>query len=114
MTDYLFVYGTLKKGYIFHHYLKKSEFISEGYIKGYRMYLVSWYPAVVNGDKTVYGEVYKVDQKTLSLIDELEDEGNTYKRIIDDVFTQKGKIPCYIYLYLNDLKGLKEICSGRF
>ena len=78
------------------------------------MYLVSWYPAVVKGDGIVYGEVYKIDERTLKIIDRVEDEGSLYVREIENVETEKGIIPCYIYIYRGKVEGLKEIKSGRF
>ncbi len=76
--------------------------------------MVSWYPAVVKGDGTVYGEVYKVNSRIIQIIDEIEEEGFLYRRVIENVITKKGIIPCYLYLYNKSVKGCKVIPTGRF
>ncbi len=111
---YVFVYGTLKKGKSLHFYLKKSQFVGKGYIKGYDLYLVDWYPAVVKGKGKVFGEVYKVDEETLSILDKVEEEGILYKRVREDVFLGDKVIQCWIYVYLKDTNNLIKIESGKF
>ncbi|WP_293444782.1 gamma-glutamylcyclotransferase family protein [Persephonella sp.] len=114
MKDLVFVYGTLKKGKRLHHYLEKSYFFGEGYIEGYEMYMVDWYPAVVKGKGKVYGEVYAVDQKTLNVLDKIEDEGRLYKRIKENVKMGDKIVNCWVYLYQKSTKNLKKIDTGRF
>ncbi len=114
MEELVFVYGTLKKGKDLHHHLKKSRFLGEGFIVGYDIYLVSWYPAVVKGSGKVYGEVYAVDRETLDVLDKVEDEGKLYKRIKENVKMGGKTVSCWVYLYQGSTENLKKIKSGRF
>ncbi len=110
----VFVYGTLKKGYKLHFYLKNAKFIGYGYVNGYDMYIVDWYPAVVKGRGRVYGEVYEVCQETLDILDGVEEEGFLYKRICEKVYMKKGFIKAYMYVYLKDVSQLKRVPTGIF
>ncbi|WP_457636233.1 gamma-glutamylcyclotransferase family protein [Persephonella sp.] len=114
MEDLVFVYGTLKRGRDLHHYLQKSRFLGEGFIEGYEMYLVSWYPTVVKGSGKVYGEVYSVDLETLKVLDRVEDEGRLYKRVKEKVKIEDRYVNCWVYIYQGSTKNLKKIKSGRF
>ncbi|RUM87165.1 MAG: hypothetical protein DSZ25_03915 [Thermovibrio sp.] len=70
----LFVYGTLMSGLSAHSFLIDSAFISHGILYGARLiHLSEGYPAVVEGEGRVFGEVYRVDDLTLKAIDLFED-----------------------------------------
>ncbi|NPA16561.1 MAG: gamma-glutamylcyclotransferase [Aquificae bacterium] len=112
--EYLFVYGTLKRGGKLHRYMDGARFIGEGRIEGYRMYLVDWYPAVVRGYGNVYGEVYMVDRKLLRLIDGIEEEGVLYRREKVDVKMGDKTIKCWVYIYLGSVSGLEPVEDGTF
>jgi len=116
MKEYIvFVYGTLKKGFRLHSYLNNAKFLGEGFVKGYDMYLVDWYPAIVKGKGVVYGEIYGVDEETLEILDKVEDEGFLYKRIKEKIYMKNGKtVEGYIYVYLKSVEGLKPIIDGVF
>ena len=87
---YIFVYGTLKKGFRNARYLRDAEFIctAQSTDKTYKMISFysemapgSTYPAVFNsGNANISGEVYKISSKTLRELDVLEDEGDRYLR----------------------------------
>ncbi len=112
----VFVYGTLKKGFRLHKYLKNAKFLGEGFIQGYDMYLVSWYPAVVKGKGIVYGEIYEVDEETLKILDKVEDEGVLYKRIEETIYLgkRKEKIKAFVYLYVREISNFEKITTGIF
>lgn len=60
---YLFTYGTLMKGESNHFYLKESEYIGNGIIRGYRLLKIEDYPGAIPTDdlqKEVIGEIYKI------------------------------------------------------
>lgn len=69
MTN-LIVYGSLRKGHGNHRYLKESEFVGECEFPGVRRGPISVH--YTDGDEMAQGEVYKVDDETLSRIDTLE------------------------------------------
>lgn len=87
---YVFVYGTLKKGYRNAHLLETAEFICAAQTTDsvYRMLVFPskaggeyTYPAVFNdGVGNITGEVYKITDDILIKLDDLEDEGKRYLR----------------------------------
>lgn len=101
---YVFVYGTLKKGHGNHSLLRTAEFIGTG--------ITSWcgwsmfdgpFPYVVPSENECYveGEVYKVDEPTLKMLDELE--GVKYDHYIRystpiNVIGELDDIACIMYV----------------
>ena len=81
--DYLFVYGTLKKG--FH---PNKTFLSHRECLGifstdpsYTMYGCGFFPIVIKGGNTsIKGEIYKVTEEDLKAIDQYEEHPNLFKR----------------------------------
>ncbi len=74
MFKLLFVYGSLMSGLSAHSFLFDSDFISHGILFGARLIqLRDGYPAVIEGEGKVFGEVYKVDEATLTAIDLFEE-----------------------------------------
>lgn len=99
----VFVYGSLKKGYWNHDYLNvaTTKFIGDGELYGHSLYHVANYPGMVkssNPNETVHGEVYDINLITLKKLDQLENEGRTYKRV--SVLVNVGGIICNVYTYL--------------
>lgn len=81
----VFVYGTLKYGYGNHILLKDSEYVDDAILEGYNMkysHGVSGFPVIFKStsDHISFGEVYMVDDETLSNMDELESNGIMYNR----------------------------------
>lgn len=98
----LFIYGTLKKGYIFNDkYLASAMFIGPVVTStDYSLY-VDGLPFMVQerADKGVKGELYEVDDETLDSIDALEGHPNVYKRCVIDVYMPDGsKVGAWAYL----------------
>ncbi len=110
----VFVYGTLKKGFRLPSYLENSKFLGEGYIEGYDMYKIDWYPVIVKGNGNVYGEIYEVDDEILKNLDAVEDEGILYKRIKEKVKIKEKELEAFVYVYLEDIEGLEKIKTGKF
>jgi gamma-glutamylcyclotransferase (GGCT)/AIG2-like uncharacterized protein YtfP len=111
------VYGTLRKGQSNNHIIKDGEYIGSFESKPiFDMYSVGdGFPALkLGGQTSVTIEVFKVDDKTLKSIDELEgyrkDSRDTsmYDRL--SIFTPYGE--AYIYIYNMSILGLKKIKSG--
>ncbi|SMP04292.1 Uncharacterized conserved protein YtfP, gamma-glutamylcyclotransferase (GGCT)/AIG2-like family [Desulfurobacterium pacificum] len=72
--ELLFVYGTLMSGFSAHTFLMDSEFVSHGVLYGARLlHLEDGFPAAVEGEGEVFGEVYRVDSLTLAAIDAFEE-----------------------------------------
>jgi len=83
--DFLFVYGTLKRGEPNHHYMKQAYFIGEAYTKEkyYRTGFISVYKNPIESaeGKQIEGELYLVPKKDLlGPIDRLEYHPIAYTR----------------------------------
>lgn len=101
---YIFVYGTLKKGFYNHKFLKDAKYIGNSFINNY--YLVSIknkkYPGILKGKGIVFGEIYLVDNTLLKKLDILEEiKEKVYNRIKIKSFliNKKRLLNSYMYLY---------------
>ncbi len=98
MQHLVFVYGTLRHGENNHHLMMKSELLGTHETPPeYALYDLGTYPAVVPGHQTIRGEVYLIDNDTLSELDKLEDVPVEYRR--EQITTPFGV--AWIYLYQN-------------
>jgi gamma-glutamylcyclotransferase (GGCT)/AIG2-like uncharacterized protein YtfP len=104
-TDYVFVYGSLKRGYrLFSQYLGGSEFVGEATLKNYTIHKVegAWYPGIQEGKGQVQGEVFKIGPETLKQLDLVEGEGQLYDRVSADVVMAKGEtLSVFVYVFKN-------------
>lgn len=99
----VFVYGTLMRDRSNHQaFLSFAEYLGTGTITGYGLYDLGWYPGIVPKDnESVAGEVYQIDQAILKRLDELEDEGELYKRKWETIYMDNGQeIQAWVYVYL--------------
>jgi len=104
----LFVYGSLRAGRRYHHFLEGAPLVAErAWTRGLLYDTGLGYPGMIPGRGTVFGEVYRVDRNQLRRIDHLEDfhgpgdPRNTYERVVRTVTTPTGSIPCFLYLYVD-------------
>lgn len=107
----VFVYGTLMNGHGNHgSYLSQSKYMGKGEITGYALYVVSSFPGIVpeSGAK-VKGEVYEVDQTTLSRLDCLEGEGSLYLRKQVDVLINEQIVQAWTYIWNHETEGKEKI-----
>ena len=126
-TEFLFTYGTLMRGFenpFAERLHSLSTFEGKGTFPGL-LYKISWYPGAVyheNSDNQIHGEIYKLRSKEILLkeLDEYEDvfEDEThslYVRKIIPIRVHDGSmLPCWVYLYNQDVKNLKTVTSGNF
>ena len=110
--NYVFTYGTLLKGERNHHLLNDEDYIDIGDIKGFNMFNLGRYPGIKDGDGVVLGELYLVDDQTLHMLDELEEEGTLYIRQKTIVHTQKGDFEAFVYIYNLDVLNPVYIGEG--
>jgi gamma-glutamylcyclotransferase (GGCT)/AIG2-like uncharacterized protein YtfP len=128
MSDRLFVYGTLMRG--FDHPMAKllsrtAEFIGEARCQG-RLYLVKHYPGLVLSDdpaEVVFGELYRLHQprELLREFDMYEACGEGFAAPTQYVrqmlqVTRDGQAAdqAWTYVYNWPVAGLPRIASGRF
>lgn len=118
---YVFVYGTLKKGFPNAHYLDRSTFLGE-------FRTTTRYPLVVGGryyspylldlpnkGSKVKGEVYVVDDATLADLDYLENVGVNYERRVGKVSCVSDRafvVEAYVYFKVNGMEGLIRKSEG--
>lgn len=115
MCYYLFVYGTLKKGYGLNYCLKDGLFIGNAIIKGYEMYYNYSIPFIKEGNGLIHGEVYKFSKKDFnSLIKDLDRIEGSYKRVLEVAYINKKSLLCFVYVYLYDVDHYIKIKSGKF
>ncbi|MEO3864671.1 gamma-glutamylcyclotransferase family protein [Rheinheimera fenheensis] len=128
MSDYLFVYGTLRQGVghpMNQQLVAHASFVSMARYQA-RLYQLSYYPAAVpsaSADDQVVGELYQLVQPELLLprLDQYEEcgEGFTepqeYRRELRQVTLANGiSFSAWVYIYNRDTSGLQQIQSGDF
>lgn len=106
---HVFVYGTLMRGLYNHHVVEPFiASVQGGVTKGILFDLPYGYPAVVQGDGVVAGELIELNNIVVALerLDELEDyfgvsnPNNLYERVIQEIDTKKGeKTLAYFYIW---------------
>jgi len=118
---YLFVYGTLKRGFGNHAVLRGAEYVGRADLWGYEMYSLGGFPGIVpcTGFSCVQGEVYEVSD-FLSL-DRLEgynpdtDNGMYLRREVEIGWKDdEGEAPAYAYIWNREVIGRRLIASGEW
>jgi gamma-glutamylcyclotransferase (GGCT)/AIG2-like uncharacterized protein YtfP len=118
MTTYLFVYGTLKRGFAANPMLSGQQFIQEAWTQPlYRLYRCGRYPGLVEdaaGGNAIRGEVWQVDEATLARLDAYEDVPHTFRRAPVQLADFGPAVAAYFYQ--GSLAGLRdagnEWCGG--
>ncbi|MBU9713431.1 gamma-glutamylcyclotransferase family protein [Evansella tamaricis] len=74
VLHHVFVYGTLRKGEVNHHFLTSANLLSdEAWTTGTLYDTGLGYPALLEkGTDHIYGEIYEVDDEVLASLDVLE------------------------------------------
>ena len=127
MSEYLFVYGTLRRGQPLHPHLQapRARFVGEGRIVG-RLFDLGEFPAATPDPKrfsTVRGEVHELfdPQETLVVLDDIE--GFDPKRPERSLFERRetqvtleagGTLRAWVYFYRQPLLEATEIPDGDF
>lgn len=125
-AEYLFVYGTLRRGGGMHRLLAQSSaFVSVAIFQGL-LYRIGAYPGAVasaNPKHTVVGEVYRLRAPDLLFrrLDRYERCGPgfpqepAYEREVCTLTLDSGQaLRAWIYLYTRPTAGLPPIPSGDF
>lgn len=84
MTYKIFVYGSLKEGFWNHGLLSHAHYVGGMATEPhYQMLNLGAFPGVIEDFDhgiPIWGEVYEIDNTTLSLLDRVEDHPDFYKR----------------------------------
>ena len=127
ISDLLFVYGTLMRGFnqpMAQLLSRSADFIGEAQCRG-RLYLVKHYPGLVLSDdptEMVFGELYRLRQpkELLREFDMYEAcgegfaEPTEYIRQMLSVTLEGGTTEAWTYVYNWPVAHLTRIASGRF
>ena len=125
MTSNLFVYGTLMRGYdnpAAKRLSGSAAFCGEARCQG-RLYLVTYYPALVRSDDAgdiVSGELYclHTPEASFAILDDYEGcalPQPRYLRQLLPVIREDGStVEAWTYVYNRPVAKLKRIASGRF
>lgn len=106
---YVFVYGSLKRGYHNHELLQNSEFICEAISKEkYPMVNIEeLFPYLINEKgigHNIKGEVFKIDEETLILLDILEGYPDFYTRETIKVVNMGIQMSAIVYFVNEDIE----------
>lgn len=112
MSTYIFVYGSLRKGLINHHFLGNSEYIGD-YVSEEQFYMVTYknskFPYLLEDleidiPKTyITGEIYKVSDIVLNNLDNLESNSLVYQRKKYKFYNKDSIIEAYVYVLIKPL-----------
>lgn len=118
---HVFVYGTLRSGFIDNEatlaFRTGARFVSDGWAAG-AMYSTGWYPALVEGrEGRVHGEIWQIEAP--GLMDALDDyEGlsgpdpREYDRVRRRIATPRGAVEAWVYVFLRPVDESRRILSG--
>ena len=108
VRQFIFVYGTIKRGQILHHRLNQKPLFKTT-INGFDLYTHPniWYPALTKGSRSIIGEVYEITPLKLKEMDEIEGVSTgLYRREIVQITHPKTYAKMDVYVYLKeDVKG---------
>jgi len=120
---FVFVYGSLKKGFHNNRVLGDAQLVGTGNIDGYDMYSLGGYPGIVVGSGNVKGEVYEITDKHLPWLDRLEGYSENWKP--DDCMYLRQRVTvdmdqpypddllqAWVYIYNGDVSRRKKIEDG--
>ena len=115
---FVFVYGTLKKGFGNHSLLHSATLIEKN-CKTQEHYSMtsSGVPFVHHSPKqtTIKGELYKVNKNTLHMLDGLEGHPEWYKRQMVWISDAYGGPLAKAWLYFNDKeRGHQKLLTGEY
>ncbi len=99
-NNYVFIYGSLKRGYHNAHWMTHATYINDAVTSKaeYEMHATSgMFPLVVPGDKKIAGELYAVDDSVLKALDLLEGNGDIYTRV--QIKLSGVDALCWMYVY---------------
>lgn len=114
---FVFVYGTLKRGFCRAGALADQRFIGEAYtVAKYRLVNCGEYPGLLQNESgnSIQGELYAVDADCLQRLDEIEavDE-DLYRREPIELQTPYHQTAAVAYFYHQDASGMPD-CGSQW
>jgi gamma-glutamylcyclotransferase (GGCT)/AIG2-like uncharacterized protein YtfP len=115
MKTNIFIYGTLKRGQLHHDLLKGQEFLALARTApSYRLYNSGHFPALVEDTCQgvgVQGEVWRVDDSLLQVLDDFEDVPRLFTR--KPIRLEEFHQPVSAYFFMGQVSSLEE-CGARW
>ncbi|MBF0226054.1 MAG: gamma-glutamylcyclotransferase [Desulfobacterales bacterium] len=117
----IFVYGTLLKGMERAYMLKQSKFKGPAIAKG-NLYDLGDYPGIKDGENIIIGELYEINDETLSKLDVVEDYNEddinsslfVRKKINACEFSEGRMVEVFAYYYNHEVDDRKFIAHGDY
>ncbi|MCA8986692.1 MAG: gamma-glutamylcyclotransferase [Planctomycetaceae bacterium] len=113
MSEYLFVYGTLKQGFCRAHYLQPARYLGNARTApGFIMFNCGSYPALIqnHGTESIVGELYEVPASLWSTLDEVEGvAADWYSRKTIPLIEPHHDLTVQAYYYKRSITGLKRV-----
>jgi gamma-glutamylcyclotransferase (GGCT)/AIG2-like uncharacterized protein YtfP len=120
MSRPFFVYGTLKEGGRlagqFDHLRKHSE---PAALKGFDLYRLGWFPGILRGDGTVFGEIHEYNRDVTDYMDTVEgyrpenEKQSLFIRREVRVETEGGPVVAFVYIFNHGIPaGAEKIEDG--
>lgn len=109
MTFRAAVYGSLRKGFGNHEFMRGANYLGDALVEDFEMYSLGSFPVCVPKDgESVYVEVYEVDMHTLEGLDMLEGYPSFYdRRVVNTVFGE-----AFMYYMAAKPKGQPRVDGG--
>jgi gamma-glutamylcyclotransferase (GGCT)/AIG2-like uncharacterized protein YtfP len=109
----IFVYGLLKPGERLHYLVEPFVVRSVAATTRGRLYDAGVPAARFDEDGEIEGFVFWLDpdrlDQALRTLDDLEDEGEVYERVVLEATTADGIVEAYAYHYIQPLNGCREV-----
>ena len=105
MTQRIFVYGTLKRGFSNSGYMRGQTFVAEARTEPvYKLFNLGGYPGMVPAEEkgvSILGEIYDIDPECRARLDELEDvAGGEYEFVRIRLLEPFDEEDVFGYIYL--------------
>lgn len=104
MSQLIFVYGTLRRGFMFHAYLGGARCMGGAHTVNHHALYVGEYPMCVRDRAVgpVAGEIYDVSDGMLTMLDALEEHPRLFRREEIPVRLDNGRtVTAWIYFIVN-------------
>lgn len=110
---YVFTYGSLKKGYHNHQWMKdiNAKFVGSGISNSeFELYSVDdSYPAIVKGHSRILGEVYQINASDVRHLDRLEGYPDLYNRRFCKVLLSNGSTVNALVYFMDNKNYIRRI-----
>ena len=115
MSSQIFVYGTLQRASdqpMAVQLRQSARWLGPARLRA-RLYDLGAYPAAVQGEGTVHGELFELaDSELLKRLDAYE--GPDYRRCLSVIQTEVGPSLAWVYWFEAALEDARELIEGRF